>query len=200
MKYPALFQFVRKLSPELPEVEWLKIEPSFVLKTHTKGELPLTSGSLSTRFGIVLSGFFKVSCSDPKGREFVKSFRGPMEFVGPYAEILQRIPSRVEVECLEKGEVIWVPYEMIEKSYTRHPAWETLMRKVAEEHFVTKEQREYEFLTLDAKERYLLFQKQYARYIGKIPQHLTASYLGITPVALSRLVRQGSTSAKKKKA
>jgi CRP-like cAMP-binding protein len=59
---------------------------------------------------------------------------------------------------------------------------------VAEQHFLAKEQREFEFLQFDVLERYNKFKDDFGPLMGKIPQHQIASYLGITPVALSRVL------------
>jgi hypothetical protein len=56
-----------------------------------------------------------------------------------------------------------------------------------EQHFVAKEQREYEFLQLSAEERYRQFCAERPEHLAQIPQHQVASYIGITPVALSRI-------------
>ena len=58
---------------------------------------------------------------------------------------------------------------------------------VVEAQFVAKEQREYEFLQLSAEERYRLVCEQFPSLVQHIPQHQIASYIGITPVALSRI-------------
>lgn len=53
-----------------------------------------------------------------------------------------------------------------------------------------KEQREYEFLCLSAAERYLLFCQREAELVPRLSQLDIARYLGITPVALSRIRRR----------
>jgi CRP-like cAMP-binding protein len=53
--------------------------------------------------------------------------------------------------------------------------------------FIEKEQREREFLSENATQRYINLIKQEPKFESRIPQHLIASYLGITPVALSRI-------------
>ena len=45
-------------------------------------------------FAIVRSGLVRHFYVDAKGRESVKAFRGPGEFSAPYAELIQRRPSR----------------------------------------------------------------------------------------------------------
>ena len=65
--------------------------------------------------------------------------------------------------------------------------WERLGRLLTEQLYIKKEQREAEFLLDDAPTRYRNFQKQYPGLEDRLPQYHVASYLGITPVALSRI-------------
>jgi len=50
-----------------------------------------------------------------------------------------------------------------------------------------KERREYEFLCLSAEERYQLIREQTPDLLDRVTQNDIARYLGITPVALSRI-------------
>jgi CRP-like cAMP-binding protein len=53
--------------------------------------------------------------------------------------------------------------------------------------FIEKEKREREFLSEDATARYLSFKQNNPGLEEKVSQYHVASYLGITPVALSRI-------------
>ena len=50
-----------------------------------------------------------------------------------------------------------------------------------------KEKRESSLLLDDAQTRYIKFRNEYPGLESRIKQHLIASYLGITPVTLSRI-------------
>ena len=50
-----------------------------------------------------------------------------------------------------------------------------------------KERREYEFLCLSAEDRYRLIREREPTMLGRVTQNDIARYLGITPVALSRI-------------
>lgn len=56
--------------------------------------------------------------------------------------------------------------------------------------FISKEKRERELPMLSAEERYRQFLAQYKHLENRIPQYHIASYLGITPVTLSRIRRK----------
>jgi hypothetical protein len=73
--------------------------------------------------------------------------------------------------------------------FNQHHCWEKLGRILAEQLYIKKETREAEFLLDDAETRYFNFQKQYPGLEERIAQYHVASYLGITPVMLSRIRR-----------
>jgi len=67
--------------------------------------------------------------------------------------------------------------------------WEKIGRRITESLYLEKEEREYQFLCLDAVSRYQSFLKEFKNEVNKIPDYMVASYLGITPVYLSKLKR-----------
>jgi hypothetical protein len=72
----------------------------------------------------------------------------------------------------------------------QHLAWATLGRAVAQLLYVRKEQRELSFLLQSAAERYQVLLAEFPADLDAVPQYQIASYLGITPEALSRLKKQ----------
>jgi hypothetical protein len=62
-----------------------------------------------------------------------------------------------------------------------------LARRFVESLYLRKMKREFEMLTLPAKDRYQRFVTESPALDARLPRHLVASYLGITAVHLSRL-------------
>ncbi|MBL8913548.1 MAG: Crp/Fnr family transcriptional regulator [Archangium sp.] len=144
-------------------------------------------GEKVRHFALVLEGLVRHYYVDPKGRESVKAFRGPGEFSAPYAEIIQRKPSRTFIQALADTTLLTFDVDVFEEMASRSLEVQRLARRFVELHFVGKEQREYEFLQLSAEERYQKFCAERPEHLNQIPQHQVASYIGITPVALSRI-------------
>ncbi|MNI08038.1 hypothetical protein D3C73_610620 [compost metagenome] len=109
------------------------------------------------------------------------------EFITSYSSLLQNAPSFFAIQALMDSQLIVIPYSDFQSLFARHICWERLGRIIVEQLFVKKETRERELLLLSAEARYLLFLEKYGQVVKHIPQYHIASYLGITPVALSRI-------------
>ncbi|MCH2046911.1 MAG: Crp/Fnr family transcriptional regulator, partial [Saprospiraceae bacterium] len=86
---------------------------------------------------------------------------------------------------------VWVAdFVKIEALYDQYHDLERLGRKIAEQYFLEKEQKELEMALLDADKRYLLMRERFPTIEASIPQYYIASYLGISPTQLSRIRRK----------
>ena len=198
-RYPKIYEGLRRLAPIPPE-QWVKLEALMRPRSFAKGELFIEPGRPSTDAGIVVSGLMRFYYTDTEGREATKAFRGPGELVAAYAEPLDRRRSRTTIEALEDTELLVVSYERFTALYREHACWQELGRVIAEDHYRQRERREQELLMNSATERWSSFIKERPELAGRLPQKLIASYLGITPVALSRITapaRKRSSRARK---
>jgi CRP-like cAMP-binding protein len=160
-------------------------------KLLAKGASFSQPGAPATRFAVVLSGLLRHYYLDANGKQSIKAFRGPMEVSGPYAEIIQRRPSRTFIEAVTNAELFVFEVAEVDAAAETSLELQRLVRRFVEVQFVAKEQREYEFLLLSAEERYRQFCERLPQLLQHIPQHQIASYIGITPVALSRIRGRG---------
>ena len=139
---------------------------------------------------IVMEGVARNYCLDEKGREYTKTFRGPGGVIGPYAEILEGVPSRYFIQAVTDLKCLSFQYSFYEKMMEDFPDWQVFARKMAEENFMEKEQREFMLLQLPASERLKLFKERFGELADQIPQYQIASYLGITPESFNRLLKK----------
>jgi len=186
IRHPSVFAAVRRLAPVPPE-QWVKLEAHLRPRRLAKGRAFIEPGQPSVEAAIVLSGLFRFYYTDAEGREATKAFRGPGEMLAAYAELLDERPSRTTIEALEDSEILVVRHDRFTALYKAHACWQELGRVIAEDHYRQRERREQELLLDSATERYRTFLKEKPDLAAKLPQKLIASYLGITPVALSRI-------------
>jgi len=167
--------------------DWDSVKNLVRTQVLKKGEHFISLGDASDKFGIVEEGLFRIYYVDSEGKEAIKTFRGAGGVIGAYAEFLKNIPCRLNVEALTDSTISVIQASDMIAAFKSVGPWERVGRKVAEQLYLEKEEREYQFLCLSAKERYEAFLRDYADNESKIPDYMVASYLGITPVYLSKL-------------
>lgn len=159
-------------------------------RTIKESEFFIKAGEPAQHFGWVTRGFFRMYYIDREEKEWIKAFLQPNEICGPYAELITGRPSRTYIQATADSELIVFEWKKVIEIADQNLEIQRLARIVAEQAFLTKEQREYEFLQLSLEERYREFCAKFPTYYGTIPQYQVAQYLGVTPVALSRLLNR----------
>lgn len=184
-----LYNFFNHLHP-IPTEQWNNIQEYFTPFKFKKGEVFQELGVTPTHLFVITKGLAKASYIGDDGKEFIKSFFSEKDIASGYIEVLREIPSRVEIKALEELAGFSFPFKKVRELYDAHPCWNAIGRIMAEKFFIMKEQREYEFLMLDAKERYKNFREHFGHIENRLPDNQVALYLGITPVSLSRIKSQ----------
>jgi len=172
----------------VPESEWersknLPVEP-IKLK---KGQHFVRIGDIPERMGFIISGIFRVYYLTEQGDERILVFRGENRFLSAFSSFLENKPSWYGIQALEPSFLICMHLKEYNRLITENTCWANVSRKYVEDLFIEKEQREKEFFSLDATTRYLNFRKNHPDIERRVSQYHVASYLGITPVALSRI-------------
>ena len=136
--------------------------------------------------GIIRFFMHKTHPTEPP-KEVTFSFITKNMFYSAYDSFITRSPCQYNVETLQKTVVYRIHHSDVHDLYENTKAGNYVGRISAEQLYLRKAQREISLLTENAEERYLKLLKSYPEYILQIPLKYIASYLGITPQALSRI-------------
>ncbi|MFO0696272.1 MAG: Crp/Fnr family transcriptional regulator [Polyangiales bacterium] len=161
-----------------------------------KGELFLRAGVVATEVAVVVRGLLREYFALSDGTERTKAFVVEAELSGSLADLLSGVPSRAFIVAEEPTRVLVGSHAAFRELASRSPAWAELGRRSLEALLLRKAEREYELLGLDAEERYASFATRFPGLEARVAAKHVASYLGITPVHLSRLRRRRRESAK----
>jgi CRP-like cAMP-binding protein len=112
------------------------------------------------------------------------------ELVCAYDSFLTQTPSLYSAETLSPTVVWRFSYETLQELYSSFPKSNILGRIASEEIYLKKAKREISFLIDTAEERYLKLFSERPNLIKDIPLKYLASYIGISPQALSRIRRR----------
>ena len=109
------------------------------------------------------------------------------EFVTAYDSFLTQSPSHYQIETLTE-KILWrISNDDLQEVYERTNNGNIIGRKMAENMFLIKSKRELSLLNKTAEERYLDLFTDRPKLLKHIPLKYIASYIGVTPQALSRI-------------
>lgn len=156
-------------------------------KTFSKNEVILQPGSIPQEVLFIKSGLIRVIVTDRQGNEHTIHFAMENQFITDYSSFILNQPALYSMQTLEKTEVVVLPRKAIEWGYTNLHEGEKMGRLVAEFYFIYQDNRIKNIYSRSPKERYEAITDVFPNIHQRVPQHMIASYLGITPVHLSRL-------------
>lgn len=143
--------------------------------------------------GFLMRGLLRAYYVDASGKERTKAFWSEGQLVYSLGATQARPGAQDDalddwtVEAVEPAQLFTLALPKLDGLYEGHPCWNHIGRVFWQHAYREKLVREREFLLLSATERYQTFVREQPGLLERIPQYMVASYLGITPVALSRL-------------
>lgn len=159
---------------------------------HVKrGEVLQRGGDESKHAYFVRKGLLRSFIVDEKGKEHVYMFAPEGWIISDIQSTAMQSPAILSIDALEDSEVEVIRSDIFEELVNRHmgshPEFASieltrLLRRIA-----VLQKRVLLLLSASATERYQEFIATYPNLRQRISQRMVASYLGITPEALSRL-------------
>jgi CRP-like cAMP-binding protein len=135
----------------------------------------------------VRSGAIKMVYETPDGHEWIKGFAEVGTVFTSLSSLQSGGTASFSAIALAITEVEVIAYATVSELAGRHLAWQRAVAKAFEIYGVRKEQRERELLLMSAEQRYRNFLKQQPDLSRLLSQKDIASFIRITPVALSRI-------------
>lgn len=169
-----------------PEEESLLLS-KVVYRKYLKNQYILQQGDIASSACFIISGCTKTFFADKGGQEHIIVLAIEDWWVSDLESFLHQTPADYNVQCLEDTEVFQFMNDTMEALYKKIPKLERFWRKMMEHAYIASQKRILRNFTLTAKERYLIFRKNYPKIEQRIPQYLVASYLGFTKEFLSKI-------------
>jgi len=165
------------------------VKSLFSARKVKKGHLILHEGDLTKVDIFVASGCLRTYTIDNNGKEHIIQFSTENWWTGDIS-VNSNAPAQCFIEALEDSEILVADANSIEKLINYIPGLETFYRVALQKSAAVKNERIVSSLSKTAEERYDDFLKKYPSLIQRVPQHMIASYLGISPETLSRIRKQ----------
>lgn len=180
--------YFHRFVPALTDADWEPLAAALWVQHLGPGEHFIEAGSYRPVLALLLSGTCRLYYPRPNGEERTTYFFFENHLLGDYAACLTGQPSQLSIQALVESELVVFDYAVLRRLYDERPVYERFGRLLAEYHLLGTDVRLTEHLLLSPEERYrALLASGKTKIMERIPQHLVANYLGITPVSLSRI-------------
>ncbi len=151
------------------------------------GEVYLDVGVNSRKLAYIKSGLVRGYVVKQNGEEATLVLRSEDQFIASYDSILKNEKSRACYHAIEDTVLLEVDFDAIMDLIDKNPKYSAGRRYFFSNVAHDLLDRMEAFILLSPEERYQHFLSQNPSLARRIPDKYIASYLGITPVSLSRI-------------
>lgn len=163
------------------------------------GEIYIAEGSNFRNVAYIKSGILRGFMIKSNGDEATVILRCEDEFVASYHSIMHNGGSKATYYALEDSVLLELDFDKLMETVDKNPKYHAgrkyFLSNVAQDLMDRLES----FILLSPEERYDHFLKRHPSLAQRIPDKFIASYLGITPVSLSRIRKRLVQKERKKK-
>jgi CRP-like cAMP-binding protein len=120
-------------------------------------------------------------------QEITESFSFEGELAVRFESLLTNAPSRRAIQVLEDSEFLAFDMNKLDVIFTNQPFIEAMFRRMFHSYHIQSMERFENMQFRSAEERYQILLTHYPDVVRRVPLKFIASFLGITPVSLSRI-------------
>lgn len=181
-KFDHLISYYEKIyNRDLTDAEKELIYKSFRKEKVKKKDLLFSSGEKNTRHYFIEKGLLRLYVIDSSGKEFNVLFARENQWIGDLAT-----PSETPfyLDAVEKS----VVYSITDENMNALTDNFSSFVKYIKRSYIFLQKRLVSILVNTAEENYNELCEQYPELIQRLPQYHISSYLGVTPVFLSKIL------------
>ena len=165
---------------------WTKFQDSFIEKEIASKTILLREGEISKNLYFIKKGCLRMWFNkDGKDITFQFFFEG--QAVASIDSFISNQPSLYTLESIEPSTILSISKDNFEQLNQIYPEFKDRFQDILFQRFRNYAQLFLSRIKDTPRERYEDLIKNHPEIIKRVPQHYIASYLGITPVSLSRI-------------
>jgi CRP-like cAMP-binding protein len=194
LMYEIFFQAL-KSKVDFSEEDLTIVKKQLSPKKLRKKQYLLQEGDVCKFIAVVEKGALRSYTIDEKGTEHIIQFALEGWLISDLYSFLTAEPATYTIDAIEDCELVLISKNVHEELLKTLPKYETLIRLQITNAYIALQRRLTSVNSLSLEERYESFTSIYPHIVQRVPQHMIASYMGLTPETLSR-VRKKITSRK----
>jgi len=186
-----LLDYINKYSENgISENDFEMIKTYFTRKKLRKKQYFLQEGEICKYFGFILKGSMRQYSIDDKGTEHILLLAVENWWIGDRESYTMFTPSAYNIDAWEDTELLIISRDDVLELFQRCPAFAETVRVMDDKNSIANQRRITSSISASAEKRYTDFITCHPNLAERFPQHIVASYLGITKDTLSRVKRQ----------
>lgn len=180
----------RELAPEIRK----KLESGITYLSVKKGDMIQPVNSLVRNGYFVKKGLLRSYTVDSKGKEHIFMFAPEGWIIGDIEAQTSNAPTVLYIDALEDSELEVISERTFFEIKENYPALLSMNTDKLTKRIAVLQRRVIMLMSATARERYEEFNRIYPNIVQRVPQKMIASYLGITPEALSKIRKEIKTT------
>ena len=184
--YDQYFQHFKSKIP-LTEEEQELIKNYLTLKKLRKKQYFLQEGDVCKCVSFVEKGALRLYKVNEDGSEHIVQFALEGQFLTDLYSFLTNESSIYNIDAIEESELVLITKSASDELRKRSPKYQEFIFQATSEAYIQLEKRMTSVISLGLEERYKELTSNYPNIIQRLPQHMIASYMGLTPETLSRV-------------
>ena len=174
---------------QLEDSEWELFSSKLEKRQYAKKTIILKTGAVENYIYFIEQGIVRYFVpEDTNDLTFGFSFEG--DIGSAYDSFINQVPTTYQLETLTDTEVWRIGYADLMAFYRKTKSGNHIGRVIGEQLYIKAIKRELSLLSETAEQRYEKLFHDRPKLIQQIPLKYIASYIGITPQALSRIRKQ----------
>jgi len=169
------------------DINWEKFTQLMDIHPVKKGDFLFQQGETAGRLFFLHTGLVRYVSISESGKEFTQTFAKGPRIIGSTRAMVTESPVLFGIQAIQDCMIISYNWADFFAEMRHDNGFLECYCHFLENIFILKEERESAFVKDSAEKRYLDFCVDFPELKDQIPQQQIASYLGITPVALSRI-------------
>ncbi|TKK67936.1 Crp/Fnr family transcriptional regulator [Ilyomonas limi] len=191
--YELFFQNFNKKVP-LTQEEEVYIKNYLLPKKLRKKQYLLQEGDVCKTIAFIEKGALREYSVDDSGNEHIIQFGLEGWVISDLYSFLTGEPATYNIDAIEEAELALISKSAHEELLLKLPKYETFTRLNITGAYLAMQRRLTSIISTSLEERYTYFTSLYPNIVQRVPQHMVASYMGLTPETLSRIRRRISSN------
>ena len=190
--YEHYFHHFNEKVPLTPE-EWELIQHYLTLKKLRKRQYLLQEGDVCKLVAFVEKGALRLYNVSENGTEHIVVFAVEGQFMTDLYSTFTGEPSIYNIDAIEDSELVVITRTASDELRKLSPKYQEFVFLETSEAYIQLSKRMTSVISLNVEERYQELITNYPDIVQRVPQHMIASYMGLTPETLSRVRKRISS-------